>query len=204
MVSASKMCRLCISHLIQWTCAGCFLPIESTTIQTDTLSKNIGHATFLSGKNDPGRSCDFVGDKNDRQHLVDLLGRLEGRYHVQTLAFGIQNEQRHRMFKPGETWWVSSLGDGWRKKCSQAQHICDQLGIAVSDMMLAFGNKATSGRTLVALPSTCSAVESWECEFCDGPLDQRVLRTWKCLFGAALRRKGSQMQFGWEQEISLI
>ena len=62
-------------------------------------------------------------------------------YRLQTLAFGVQNEERHRMFKPGETWWVSSLGDGWRKQYSQAQHICDQLGIPYSDMILAFGNR---------------------------------------------------------------
>ena len=60
---------------------------------------------------------------------------------LQTLAFAVQNEERHRMFKPGETWWISSLGDGWRKHYPEAQHICEQLGISVSDMTLAFGNR---------------------------------------------------------------
>jgi hypothetical protein len=83
MVSASKMCRLCGLNLIQWTCAGCFLLIASNTIQTNSLSKNIRHKTFILGKNDPRRSLDFVvDDENDRQHLVDLLGRLKGRCHA--------------------------------------------------------------------------------------------------------------------------
>jgi hypothetical protein len=68
---------------------------------------------------------------------ADIMCRL------QTLAFGLQNEQRHHMFKPGETWWVSSLGGGWRKKHSEAQRICEQLGITVSDMILAFDKRWT-------------------------------------------------------------
>jgi len=50
MVSPSKMCRLCVLNLIQWTCAQCFLLIESTTIQTNTLSKNIAHIAYFCSK----------------------------------------------------------------------------------------------------------------------------------------------------------
>ena len=68
---------------------------------------------------------------------VDVMCRL------QTLAFGVQNTEQHRMFKPGEIWWVASLGDAWRQQHPEAKHICEQLGISISDMTAAFGKRWT-------------------------------------------------------------
>jgi hypothetical protein len=64
-------------------------------------------------------------------------------YRLQILAFGVQDDDQHRMFKPGEMWWVSSLGDDWRQKYPEAKHICELLGISISDMSKAFGKRWT-------------------------------------------------------------
>jgi antitoxin component of RelBE/YafQ-DinJ toxin-antitoxin module len=73
---------------------------------------------------------------------TDILFRL------MNLAYAVQNEEQHRMFKPGEIWWVSSLGDGGSvtPKYPEALHICDQLGITVSDMKKAFGKRWTANK----------------------------------------------------------
>jgi hypothetical protein len=68
-------------------------------------------------------------------------------YCLQTLAFRVQTKDQHRMLKPGEIWWVSSLGDDWRKQYPEAQHICEQLGIAISEMSAAFGKRWTASKT---------------------------------------------------------
>jgi antitoxin component of RelBE/YafQ-DinJ toxin-antitoxin module len=68
-------------------------------------------------------------------------------YRLQTLAFGVQDDDQHRMFKPGEMWWVSSLGDDWRQKYPEAQHICELLGISISDMSKAFGKRWTGNQS---------------------------------------------------------
>ncbi len=58
---------------------------------------------------------------------------------LQTLAFGVQNNEQHHMFKR----WVTSLGDAWRQQHPEAKHICEQLGISISDMTAAFGKRWT-------------------------------------------------------------
>jgi hypothetical protein len=68
-------------------------------------------------------------------------------YRLQTLAFGVQDDNQHRMLKPGEIWWVSSLGDDWRQQYPEAQHICELLGIAISEMSAAFGKRWTAIKT---------------------------------------------------------
>jgi len=68
-------------------------------------------------------------------------------YRLQTLAFGVQDEDQHRMLKPGEIWWVSSLGDDWRQQYPEAKHICEQVGIDISDMSAAFGQRWAANKT---------------------------------------------------------
>jgi hypothetical protein len=68
-------------------------------------------------------------------------------YRLQTLAFGVQDDDQHGMFKPGEIWWVSSLGDDWRHQYPEAQHICEQIGISISDMKAAFSKGWTSNNS---------------------------------------------------------
>jgi hypothetical protein len=65
-------------------------------------------------------------------------------YRLQTLAFGVQDEDQHHMLKPGEIWWVSSLGDNWCQQYPEAQHICEQLGFTTLDMGADFGKRWTA------------------------------------------------------------
>jgi hypothetical protein len=52
---------------------------------------------------------------------------------------------------------ILSLGDDWRQQYPEAQHICEQLEISISDMSAAFAN---GGWQITASPSIYSALES--------------------------------------------
>jgi hypothetical protein len=72
-------------------------------------------------------------------------------YRLQTLAYAVQDEEQHRRFKPGEIWWVSSLPEDGstmaQPQYPEALHICEQLGITIADMKVAFGKRwATSSK----------------------------------------------------------
>jgi hypothetical protein len=146
MVSASKTCRLCFLDLIQ-----CFFSSTPPCSELTHCRKTLRSEPFLQGKT----TCDDVAristtKTTDDVSMISLaVVKVDVMCRLQTLAlFGVQCEEWHHMFKPGEAWWVSSLGDNWRQQHPEAQHICWMIGISVSDMILAFakwwtGNNST-------------------------------------------------------------
>ena len=66
---------------------------------------------------------------------LDVMNR------IRTLVYRVQDEESHRFFVPGCTWWVATLGESHKTNYPDVVHICDQLGIPQSDLIAYFGKR---------------------------------------------------------------
>jgi hypothetical protein len=65
---------------------------------------------------------------------------------IRELVYAVQDEEAHMRFKPGDAWWIITLGASAGKRYPDGVHFCEQIGVSQEDFQFALGRQWRSSK----------------------------------------------------------